>query len=80
MFLILFFFRPYVFQEVDPSIESSNVEDVDLRATDYFQIWVGDDQSVCDAGIEARNRDGAIEVVDYQDRLTWNERLLDDFS
>ncbi|KAL3826295.1 hypothetical protein ACHAXA_004613 [Cyclostephanos tholiformis] len=62
-------------KEVDPT-----EEDVDLCATDYFHIWVGDDESICDAGIEAHHRDGAFEVIDYQDKLSWNERLLDDFS
>jgi hypothetical protein len=55
-----------------------SVEDADLHVADYFQIWVGNDQTVCDDGIEARV--DTIEVGDYQSRLTWNEIILDDFS
>ncbi|KAL3772980.1 hypothetical protein ACHAW5_005052 [Stephanodiscus triporus] len=64
-------------KEVDPT-ESLSVEDADLHVADYFQIWVGNDQTVCDDGIEARV--DTIKVGNYQSRLTWNEIILDDFS
>jgi hypothetical protein len=71
------------FQEVDPT-ETWNVEDADLHVSDYFLIWTGgDDQGVCVEGIiqADSNDDGTTEVVvNYQNKLTWNEIILDDFS
>ena len=65
-----------IIQEVDPT-ETLNVEDADLHVSDYFLIWKGDDQSAC---VEAHN-DGTTEVImNYQNKLTWNEIILDDFS
>ena len=65
-----------------------------MHASDYFLIWTGGDDHhhhhqsgvVCvDGGIiEAGNGndDGTTEVVaiNYQNKLTWNEIILDDFS